>query len=304
VAANGWLESAVVLSVLLGVVLGGALVAPGWLGSDFVVTMSGAVSAVFTAAGHVDALKALQVSLVGVVALYAVSALCHFGIRASGAKYPKRSFTPKALLTDFRAANRKLWRDRSGGLSLAVTTVFWGLSASLQFAVLLWAAQALHLGLDKAAYLQGMVALGVVGGAVWVAAKMKLRWATRILPLGLLMGGLLIVMPWLVTDWRWALPVLAVVGMLGGMMVVPMNALLQHRGHRLLTAGQSIAVQGFNENLGILLVLGLYAMLVAAHLPANAIMSLGGLGLALFLGRLLWRRKFANKCQASSTSTG
>ncbi|MGJ4748575.1 hypothetical protein ACQV5M_19595, partial [Leptospira sp. SA-E8] len=143
---------------------------------------------------------------------------------------------------------------------------------------------------NQAAYLQGMVALGVVGGAVWVATRLRLRQATRVLPLGLLMGALLALGPLLVTDWRWALPVLLVLGALGGVMVVPMNALLQHRGHRLLTAGQSIAVQGFNENLGILLMLALYAALVALHLPVQAVMALTGLSLAGFIGLLLWRR--------------
>jgi len=72
--------------------------------------------------------------------------------------------------------------------------------------------------------------------------------------------------------------------------VVPMNALLQHRGHRLLTAGQSIAVQGFNENLSILVTLLVYAGLIAVHTPVHAIMVMAGLGLIAYVGRALWRR--------------
>ncbi|MEQ1660978.1 MAG: lysophospholipid transporter LplT, partial [Hylemonella sp.] len=206
--------------------------------------------------------------------------------------YPVRDRAPLRMLADFRHANATLWRDRSGGLSLAVTTTFWGIGAMLQFAVLHWAVQVLGLSLDRAAYLQGIVAVGVVAGAVLVASRLRLRHATSVLPLGLLMGGLMALTVW-VPDWTWAVPSLLLVGALGGMLVVPMNALLQHRGHRLLTAGQSIAVQGFNENLSVLVMLGLYAVLIALQVPVQLVMVLAGLGLLVFIGRNLWRRRAA-----------
>jgi hypothetical protein len=49
-----------------------------------------------------------------------------------------------------------------------------------------------------------------------------------------------------------AAPFLILLGALGGFLVVPMNALLQHRGHNLMGAGRSIAVQNFNEQACIL----------------------------------------------------
>jgi hypothetical protein len=167
----------------------------------------------------------------------------------------------------------------------------------LQFAVLHWGVQVLGLSLDQAAYLQAIVAVGVVAGAVLVASRLRLRHATSVLPLGLLMGGLMALSVW-VLDWTWAVPSLLMVGALGGMLVVPMNALLQHRGHRLLTAGQSIAVQGFNENLSVLVMLGLYAGLIALQVPVQLVMVLAGLGLAVFIGRNLWRRRGARGRQS------
>ena len=285
VAANGWVESAVVLSVLLGTVLGGLLVAPLWLGSD----VAAGIGALWPLSAGAST-PALNVSLLIVIGLYSLSALCNLRIVPSGARYPAPGWHPLQMLADFRRANATLWCDRSGGLSLTVTTVFWGLGAMLQFAVLLWAVQALGLGLDQAAYLQGIVALGVVGGAVLVASRLRLRHATAVLPLGQFMG-VFMMSALFIGDWRVAVPVLLAVGALGGMMVVPMNALLQHRGHRLLTAGQSIAVQGFNENLSILVLLGLYAGLIALELPAQRVMALAGLGLMLFIGAALWRRR-------------
>lgn len=279
VAANGWAESAVVLSVLLGTALGGLLVSPLWLQAAAAsLTLPGASS------------PALNVSLACVLALYALAAFCHLGIVPSGVRHARRSHAPAQLLADFRRANKRLWRDRSGGLSLAMTTVFWGVGALLQFAVLLWAAQQLALGLDQAAWLQGVVALGVVVGAVLVARRLRLRHATAVLGLGLLMGALMASAP-LIHDWRVAVPVLLLIGGLGGMLLVPMNALLQHRGHRLLSAGQSIAVQGFNENLSVLLSLGLYTVLLALHVPVTAIMVLAGVVLAGFSAWTLLRRR-------------
>ena len=294
VAANGWVESAVVLSVLLGTVLGGLLVAPLWLGSD-VAAWAGDVWPLAIAAST----PALNVSLAIIILLYGLSALCNIGIVPSGVTYPVRGRHPVQMLADFRHANALLWRDRSGGLSLTVTTVFWGLGAMLQFAVLLWAVQALGLGLDQAAYLQGIVALGVVGGAVLVASRLRLRHATAVLPLGQFMG-VFMMSALFISDWRAAVPVLLAVGVLGGMMVVPMNALLQHRGHRLLTAGQSIAVQGFNENLSILLMLGLYAALIALQVQAQTVMALGGAGLIAFICAALWHRNRRSGLKALS----
>lgn len=287
VAANGWIESTVVLSVLLGTVLGGGLISPLWLGSGTV----GWAAALWPVAAGASS-PALNVSLLLVISLYALSSLCNLRIVPSGKSYPVRDRAPLRMLADFRRANATLWRDRSGGLSLAVTTTFWGIGAMLQFAVLHWAVQVLGLSLDRAAYLQGIVAVGVVAGAVLVASRLRLRHATSVLPLGLLMGGLMALTVW-VPDWTWAVPSLLVVGALGGMLVVPMNALLQHRGHRLLTAGQSIAVQGFNENLSVLVMLGLYAGLIALQVPVQIVMGLAGLGLAAFIGRALWQRRGA-----------
>ena len=280
VAANGWLESAVVLSVLLGTAVGGGLISPLWLEARGVLAL-GAWGPFATGASSAG----LNVSFLVVIAIYVLSALCNWRVRSSGARYPARCWTPMQMVADFWQSNTKLWRDPSGGLSLAVTTGFWGLGVVLQFAVLHWGVHVLGLGMDKAAYLQGIVAIGVVVGAGLVARRLALRHARAVLPLGFLMGALLAVSVW-VPHWAWAVPSLLVVGALGGMLVVPMNALLQHRGHRLLTAGQSIAVQGFNENLSILIMLLLYAGLLAVPVPIQAIMVTAGLGLMAFIVRL------------------
>jgi hypothetical protein len=158
---------------------------------------------------------------------------------------------------------------------MAVTTLFWGAAAVLQFAVLRWAIDVLGFTLDRAAYLQGTVAVGIVTGAALAGRWVSLHRATQVLPLGVALG-LLVPAVSLVQSWQMAVPLLLLVGVLGGALVVPLNALLQHRGHQLLTAGRSIAVQNFNENASVLVTLAIYAALLALDVDIRTLMS--GLG--------------------------
>jgi LPLT family lysophospholipid transporter-like MFS transporter len=261
VAANSWIEISTICAVLLGAVLGGALISP-WMAA-FIATRVPEVA-------PLDAAAAL------LLAGYAAAAVLNVGIPDSGARYRRAHRAPLALWRAFWRAQRKLWRDGAGGLSMAVTTLFWGAAAVLQFAVLRWAVDVLQLTLDRAAYLQAMVAVGIVAGAALAGSRVPLDKATCVLPLGVVMGLSVVGVIWL-PSWQIALPLLAIVGALGGAMVVPLNALLQHRGHQLLTAGRSIAVQNFNENLSVLVMLGVYAALLALHIDIRNIMA--GLGL-------------------------
>jgi len=284
VTANAWIEVSVVCAVLLGTVMGGFLVSDWFTGSAGALAVRGVLADIAPHSG------ALGLSLLGVLALYAMAALLNLKIPDSGRRYGARWQSPRVMLTAFAADNRRVWRDHEGGLSLAVTTLFWGVGATLQFVVLRWAQLSLNLPLDQAAYLQGVVAVGVVGGAALAGWVVGIEQARRVLPLGIAMG---LVVPWMsaVHSLEMAVVLLALVGALGGLFVVPMNALLQHRGAILLTAGRSIAVQGFNENLSVLLVLGLYTSLVAADLPMTTLLLGLGLGVAACIAALMWKKR-------------
>jgi LPLT family lysophospholipid transporter-like MFS transporter len=266
VAANGWLEVTVVCAVLLGTALGGVLVSPAM------------------AALHILGLDALHLLL----AVYGLAAGLNLGIPDSGARYARRSIHPAALLRDFRASNTTLWRDPLGGLSLAATTLFWGVGATLQFVVLRWAQEHLGLPLHQASLLQAAVAVGVVAGAAAAGRFVALHDARRMLGFGVALGLMLPLVAGMPSLWL-AVPLLALAGALGGLMVVPLNALLQHRGCKLLTAGRSIAVQGFNENASILAMLAVYAALVAVELPIVPLMGGFGMAVALAVAALIWR---------------
>jgi MFS family permease len=269
VRANAWLEVSVVGAVLLGAVLGGALVgvapAPGspasWPGVDASVAGSG-----------------LAGPLLVLVGLYGLSQLLNRGVRDGGLHHGRPTWRFRSVLRRFRDDNRVLWQDRLGRLSLSVTLVCWGAGAALQLAVLSWAVVVLGLGLDRAAGLQAVVAVGVVVGAVLAGRHVPLAAVPRLVPLGLVMGVVVMLGSSLQTPVPAGLA-MAVVGLLGGALMVPMNALLQHRGHCLLTAGRSVAVQGFNENASVLLTMAVYAALLRGGVDAPDVLF--GLGLAL-----------------------
>ena len=270
VAANGWIEGTTVSSIILGTMVGGALISPAissWLlsfdfpGFDFAID-SPAESAIL---------------VIGVI--YGIAALFNLRIPDTGARYERQHTNPIKLLADFWHCNTTLWRDKLGQISLAVTTLFWGAGATLQFIVLHWARDQLGMQLDKAAILQGIVALGIAGGAILAARFVPLKQTPSVLKLGVIMGLVVPAMT-LVSSMGASIPLLVIIGGLAGYFVVPMNALLQHRGHVLLSAGHSIAVQNFNENLNILVMLGLYALLIKAELHVNTIIIIFGLFVA------------------------
>jgi hypothetical protein len=124
--------------------------------------------------------------------------------------------------------------------------------------------------------LQGVVAVGVALGAVCAAKMITLRKSVRVIPLGIAMGIIVLIMNFVSHLWV-AVPLLILIGGLSGFFVVPMNALLQHRGHILMGAGHSIAVQNFNENLSILAMTGLYYAMVKADLSIYWVITLFGL---------------------------
>lgn len=284
VAANAWLEVSVVGAALLGTVLGGMLVSP---------LSSGLTKAAGCLPGlppDIDACGPLPVAVLTVLTLYAVAGLLNAFIPDSGARYPGRSIHPVALVRDFAQGCSLLWSDRLGGLSLAVTTLFWGFGATLQFAVLKWAAQSLGLALDRAAYLQAIVAVGVVAGVAWAGRHLTLRHAPRLLPVGVLLGLMVPVVAMTSSLWL-ALPLLLLLGAVGGVLVVPMNAMLQHRGFRLLTAGRSIAVQGFHENTSVLVMLALYALMLWLQIPIGWLMTGFGGSIAVGMMLLAWRER-------------
>ncbi len=242
VKANGWIEGLTIASIILGILLGGQLV-------------GAAVSAHFLAFDLPLIDTGIDTAPEGAIFLlifvYMVAAWFNLRIPLTGVEMRPIPKNALELVPDFWSCNSRLWRDKLGQISLATTTLFWGVSGNLRYIILAWSAAALGYSTTQASSLTGVVALGTALGAVLASMRMKLDRATTVMPLGILMGLLVIAMNFITNVWV-AAPFLILLGALGGYLVVPMNALLQHRGHNLMGAGRSIAVQNFNEQACIL----------------------------------------------------
>ncbi len=284
VKANGWIEGLTIGSIILGVLLGGQLV--GFTISQWLLQ----VDLPLIDTGIDTAPEAAIASLIG---LYVIAALFNLKIPRTEAPLQPLVGGVTALVRDFSNCNARLWSDKLGQISLSTTTLFWGVSGNLRYIVLAWAAAALGYGTTQASTLVGVVALGTAVGAVVASVRMRLDQATNVIPLGIAMGLLVIAMNAISNVWV-AAPFLIVLGAIGGYMVVPMNALLQHRGHNLMGAGRSIAVQNFNEQACILGLGAFYTGMTKFGLSAFGAITIFGLVVA----GTMWviRRWHANNC--------
>jgi MFS family permease len=281
VVANGWIEGATVGSIILGVLVGGGLITP-----RISATLLGFDMPMLETPVNTPPEAAISV----IMAFYLIAAIFNWYIPDTGVDHRVPSKNPLYLIREFSHCVGLLWRDRLGQISLATTTLFWGAGATLQFIVIDWAARALSLNLSQASMLQGVVAIGIALGAVIAARFVTLRSAVSVLPVGAAMG--LIVMTMVFVHFiPLAMLLMVAIGACAGFFVVPMNALLQHRGHVLMGAGHSIAVQNFNENIGILIMVGLYALMVRSGLSVSSAIVLFGLFVTGSMTLVMWRHR-------------
>ena len=270
VKANGWIEGLTIASIILGVLLGGQLVGPA------VSSALLSLDVPFLETG-IDTPPEAAIAMM--VLVYMLAAWFNTRIPLTGVDMRAMPRNPFVLVPDFWRCNMSLWRDRLGQISLATTTLFWGVSGNLRYIVLAWAAAALGYSVTQASSLVGVVAIGTAVGAVVASMRMRLEHATLVMPLGIGMGLLVILLNFIDNVWL-AAPFLVLLGGLGGFLVVPMNALLQHRGHNLMGAGRSIAVQNFNEQTCILALGGLYSLSTGLGLSAFGAITAFGLVVA------------------------
>ena len=284
VKANGWIEGLTIASIILGVLLGGQLVGPvlsPWLlACDFPLIDTSIDTAPEAAIGVL-------------IFVYLLAAWFNTHIPLTGVELRPLPRHVISLLPDFWVCNTRLWRDKLGQISLAATTLTWGVAGNLRFIVLAWAAAALGYSVTQASALQGVVAIGMAAGAMLASMRMKLEDGPRVVTLGIGMGLLIIGLIFINNVWV-AAPFLILLGALGGFLVVPMNALLQHRGHNLMGSGRSIAVQNFNEQACILGLGAAYSLSTGLGLPTFTAITLFGLVIAGFMW--LIRRWHAHNC--------
>jgi MFS family permease len=279
VKGNSWIEGLTVISIILGTVVGGALISPDV--SHLILTHPLSSKLVHTPA---------EAAILVIAGVYLLASVCNLVIPKTHVRYPPQQKNPLHLISTFGGYVKVLWNDKLGQISLAVTTLFWGAGATLQLIVIEWGRSQLGYRLDQASILMGVAAVGTVVGSI-LAGRIALRKALSVLPVGAAMGLVVLLMPLVQATWSVYL-LLLIVGGLAGFFVVPMNALLQHRGHVLLSAGHSIAVQNFNEQLNILLMVAIYTALLWLQLPIGVIIVIfGSIVVVLMLIFMRWSRR-------------
>jgi len=276
VVANSWMEGTTVAAIVLGAIIGGVLINPELAAQTL------------AALGMQSTLIAPKFAIVIIAGLYLAAALANLFIPRLPIDHALPSKTPAFILHDFWHSFTLLWRDPLGQVSLAVTTLFWGVGATLRLLVITWAALNLKFGLDQATQLTAASAVGIALGAMFAGRFVRLQNAIGVLPAGILLGFVPIALIWVESVLPAAL-LLLLGGVLAGYFVVPMNALLQHRGHLLMGAGHSIAQQNFNENISILVLTGAYAMMMRAEWHIHTIIWVFGLFISAVM-TAIWLR--------------
>ncbi|NBQ85648.1 MAG: lysophospholipid transporter LplT, partial [Methylophilaceae bacterium] len=201
IQANGWMEGTTVTAIILGPVFGSSISAHDPYFGIAIIT-----------------------------SLYMFAAFFNYHIPKMPIDHDVPQRTLGFILKDFWHAFTTLWKDTQGQVSLAVTTLFWGAGATLQFVVLKWADMYLGFDQQSAAKLIAILAVGIAVGSIIASIYVKLENAVNVLPAGIYMGVLVIGMVF-VHDPMVAGALLFLIGILAGYFLVPLNSLLQHRGH-------------------------------------------------------------------------
>lgn len=265
VQANGLLEGSTIVAILLGVLAG------GWLADHSVTLAFGAV-----------------------LAVYALAALSNLLIPRLPPERPLAGHQLLAQGGDFLAGFKLLWHDREARFSLMGTSLFWGSGATLRLMLFAWVPVALALNDNQTpANLMGVVSVGIVVGAFLAGLLVHLAKVNRALIGGLLVGPLLMALAFS-HNLTLAGLLLMGLGAAGGFLVVPLNALLQARGHGSIGAGRALAVQNFWENIAMLICVWLYAGAGFLGMPIVVMVAgFGGLVLAGMAALALSRRSAA-----------
>ena len=270
VKANGWIEGLTIASIILGILLGGQLVghviSSRMLSLDFPLFDTG-----------IDTPPEAAITVL--IFIYMIAAWYNTRIPGTGVEMRPLPKNLLELVPDFWTCNARLWRDKLGQISLASTTLIWGVTGNLRYIMLAWSAAALSYSTTQASALSGVVAVGTAIGAVVASMRTRLDKAPGVIPLGIVLGVLIIVMNLITNVWV-AVPFLVGMGAIAGFLVVPMNALLQHRGHNLMGAGRSIAVQNFNEQACILGLGAFYSLSAGLGMSAFGAITVFGVVVA------------------------
>ena len=258
VKANGLMESSTIAAILVGVVAGGFL-------ADWSITGA----------------------LLVITGCYGAAAVANLLIPRLPPAHPLTTVSLGSILEEFGQAVKVLVRNPDVRFSMTGTSLFWGAGTTLRLVLIAWVPIALSNTTNRLpAELNGMCAIGIVVGAALAGKFITLEKADRALPAGVLIGVAVCILAG-TTSLPVSLIVMVMVGACGGFFVVPLNALVQERGHATVGSGLSVATQNLAENIVMLVMIGLYSLGVRAGMPITSLVGAFGGSLALAMS-VLW----------------
>ena len=261
VKANSMIEGSTIIAILLGAILG------GWL-ADISV----------------------NIALIVISGCYIVAAIANLLIPRLPPAHRMPHFMPGLLIKDFFSAFKILFNNPDARFALIGTSIFWSAGSTLRFLLIAWVPVALGI-MDNStpANLSGVVAIGIALGAGAAARFVTLKTVNRAMYAGLLIGVLIMLFSF-ANSMSMAAIMLVLIGACGGFYVVPLNALIQERGHETVGSGHAIAIQNFFENCCMVSIVGLYALLAKSGIGAVALVMIFGALSLIAVATLSWFR--------------
>ncbi|MBS3965486.1 MAG: lysophospholipid transporter LplT [Methylomonas sp.] len=248
VKANSWIEGSAILAILTGMVVG----------------------------AHV-ADKSIDLALAGTIGLFAISAATALLLPITHSKKPPSG--PKVAV--FCQEIRSFLTMPRARFAILGASLFWAAAAAVRVILIAWASQILLLhNASDIANLTLFLAIGIIIGAALVPKLIPLEHLLRVRIPACVMGGLIVALGF-TSDVGSARVVLLLMGIAGGIFIVPVNATLQEIGKQSIGSGGAVAMQNFFQNVAMLLSVGAYTLAAARHVgPATALLALGGLLIA------------------------
>ena len=252
VKANSWIEGSTIFAILLGMIVGAKV-------ADY----------------------SIQWALIGTIILFVISAAVSLLLPKTISKKAEAG----SKLIRFYQQTRLFFITPRSRFAVLGASLFWAAAATVRVIIIAWAPLVLMTqNASDIAELTFFLAIGIIVGSALVPRLIPLDFLSRARIPAYLMAVFIVALSFTETVWS-ARSVLFFMGMAGGMFIVPINAALQELGQESIGSGGAVALQGFFQNVAMLIAVGSYTY--AASQQLDPVTALAGLGGMVFLATFL-----------------
>lgn len=252
VKANSWIEGSTILAILLGMMIGAKV-------ADY----------------------SIQWALIGTIIVFFISAAVTLLLPNKIEKKAKSS----SKTTQFYQQICLFFTTPRSRFAVLGASLFWATAATVRVIIIAWAPLVLMTqNASDIAELTLFLAIGIIVGSAVVPHLIPLHLLSRARIPAYLMAIFIIALSFTGSIWP-ARTALFAIGVAGGMFIVPINAALQELGQQSIGSGSAVALQGFFQNIAMLIAVGSYTY--AASLDVSPISAMLTLGVLLIIATLL-----------------